>query len=95
MPNRKSLLDYNLAGIFKSLGNPTRLLIVTTLFNHPKRSMTVSQIKDTLILPQSLVSQSLSRLKSSNVVSSERIGINMYYTLDNQEVMTILRTLEI
>lgn len=75
------------AEIIKLLGHPLRLKIVEVLEDG---DATVSAIQETLDLPQAIVSQQLAKLKSLNVVSSQRDGVNVVYTLVEPKVPRIL-----
>jgi len=65
------------------MGNATRLQILHIL---RERSMSVSEIMETLDLGQSMVSRQLSVLRSVGVVSAERDGHMMRYQLTDETI---------
>lgn len=71
------------ANIFKVLGHTKRLEIACLLQGH---SLTVNQIVQMTALRQAAVSQHLITLKLANIVESERLGKEIYYTL-NKEIL--------
>ncbi|MFM2357694.1 MAG: hypothetical protein RJA61_431 [Candidatus Parcubacteria bacterium] len=74
----------------KGIGNTSRYRIVEALF---KGSKTVGQLVETVELSQPLVSQHLKILKESNVVTDERQGQEVLYTLNTQYITTLLTSL--
>lgn len=69
------------ASIFKVLGHTKRLEIVTLLRGH---SLTVSQIVQMTGIRQSAVSQHLISLKKSHFVQTQKLGKEIYYSLNTQ-----------
>ncbi|MCD2137924.1 ArsR/SmtB family transcription factor [Salinicoccus halitifaciens] len=72
---------------FKALGDPTRMRILTYLFNNEH---SVGDISETLGLKQSTVSHQLKTLKNLRLVKSRREGTTIYYSHDDAHVMTML-----
>lgn len=72
---------------FKALGDPTRMRILTYLFNDEH---SVGDISETLGLKQSTVSHQLKTLKNLRLVKSRREGTTIYYSHDDAHVMTML-----
>ncbi len=72
---------------FKALGDPTRVRILTYLFNDEH---SVGDISETLGLKQSTVSHQLKTLKTLRLVKSRREGTTIYYSHDDAHVMTML-----
>lgn len=72
---------------FKALGDPTRVRILTYLFNDEH---SVGDISETLDLKQSTVSHQLKTLKNLRLVKSRRDGTTIYYSHDDAHVMMIL-----
>lgn len=66
--------------IFKALSDPIRLKMVYLLTE--KESLCVCEIVDKLQLSQSTTSRHLAYLKNSGLVSAERRGVWMHYTLE-------------
>ena len=66
------------AAILKALAHPRRLEIVHLL---REQELTVSDIYEMLDLPQANISQHLTILRESNIVSTRREGKQIFYTL--------------
>lgn len=74
--------------IFKALGDLNRIRIMELL---SQGEASVGHISHTLNLSQSNVSHQLKLLKSANLVTSNRQGQSMIYSLDDQHVATMLK----
>ncbi|MCY6370774.1 ArsR/SmtB family transcription factor [Clostridium ganghwense] len=80
----------NLAEIFKTIGHPTRLCIVCKLLS---KNLNVTQIQDCLEMPQSTVSQHLAILKSKGIIEGNRNGVEVIYSLVNEDVKKIISSI--
>jgi len=76
------------AFILKTIGHPVRLGIIDLLIHREKIS--VNDLCETLELEQSLVSHHLNNMKNKGILSSQREGKNIYYSLKLQEVRTVI-----
>lgn len=79
------------ANICSGLADPTRILILYTLHDRPHN---VSELAEGLELPQPTVSRHLKVLRERQMVTSERVGQAVNYSLtDNRiiEAMDLLR----
>jgi len=76
--------------LLRSLSHETRLLILCLL---TEREMSVSEIEETVKLPQATVSQQLARLRQDNLVVSRREGRMIYYKIADKDVSTIIESL--
>lgn len=74
---KTSLLKQN-STYFKALGHTKRLEIITLLQGH---SLTVNQIVQMTALRQAAISQHLILLKDLGLVSTEKLGKEIYYSL--------------
>ena len=74
----------NLAQLFKSLGDETRLRIMALLIDD--QELCVCDIMAALDLPQSTVSRHLSSLRNAGFVDDRRQGIWMYYKLNKKGI---------
>lgn len=74
----------------KAIGNTTRYNIVQALARGPK---TVSELVDTVDSSQSAVSQHLKVLKLSDIVTCERNGQEICYSLNTSHVLVLLKSL--
>ncbi|HKL11529.1 MAG TPA: metalloregulator ArsR/SmtB family transcription factor [Clostridia bacterium] len=87
-PNMNPKSTETLSGLFKTLGDPTRLRIISTLFPGEK---CVHEISNQLNMTHSAVSHQLSILKQNHLVKYRRDGRHMRYSLDDTHVEDILR----
>ena len=73
--------------IFQALGNPLRLRIVEQLLGGDR---SVSQIVEALEAEQSLVSHALKTLKGCGIVTSEREGKKILYSIRDPRIIEVL-----
>ncbi len=76
--------------LLKALSHETRLLILCLLSEGEK---SVSELEETMKMPQAAVSQQLARLRLDGLVKSRRDGRMIYYTIADTEVSSIVETL--
>ena len=74
----------------KLMGNPTRLRILQALAGG---SCSVKVICEQLRLPQAKVSQHLALLRNRAIVSAERNGVQVCYTLSDNQTKLLLDAL--
>jgi ArsR family transcriptional regulator, arsenate/arsenite/antimonite-responsive transcriptional repressor len=74
----------------KGIGNVSRYRIVEALFRGPR---TVNELVGVVKLSQSAVSQHLRTLRFSNIVSAERKGQEVYYELNIEYMLKLLKGL--
>ncbi|MGH1328705.1 ArsR/SmtB family transcription factor [Bacillus pretiosus] len=79
------------AEVFKALAHPVRIKILTELII--RGACNVTQIVDILGIPQSTVSQHLSKMKSQKLVMSDRKGLEVYYSAQNKTINSIVEIL--
>lgn len=79
------------AELLKTLAHPVRLCIVKHLIQ--VGSSNVSDLYAGLKMPQSTVSQHLSKLKSARIVTGDRKGLEIYYSVQNETVVNVMRDL--
>ncbi len=84
MPQEETL--QSLANLFKVFGDSTRVKI---LFVLAKSDMCVYHIAETLDMTISAISHQLSVLKKANLVTSQRQGKTIYYSLADEHVRLI------
>ena len=72
------------------MGNKARFRIVESLLKGEK---TVGELVKVVKLTQPAVSQHLKTLKASNLVSDERRGQEVYYTVDSTYILELLKSL--
>ncbi len=83
----KELL-YGLSEFYKIFGDQTRLRILDALLNKP---LCVNELSDILDVSQSAISHQLKNLRSSNLVRTEKIGKNVYYSISDEHIKIILK----
>ena len=76
--------------LLKALSHETRLMILCLL---SEREMSVSEIEQTVQLPQATVSQQLARLRADALVSTRREGRMVYYRLADGGVGSLIESL--
>lgn len=74
----------DLASLFKTLGDPTRIRIMSAL---AKSEFCVCDLAELLGLSQSATSHQLRVLRGSNLVKYRRDGKLVYYSLDDDHVL--------
>ena len=84
MPQEEKL--YELAHLFKVLGDGTRVRILSALF---QAEMCVCDIAALLNMNQSAISHQLRVLKQVRLVKNRRDGKVVYYSLDDEHVKII------
>ncbi len=84
MPEEEKL--YDLADLFKVLGDSTRVRILSALF---QAEMCVCDISALLNMNQSAISHQLRVLKQTRLVKNRRDGKVVYYSLDDEHVKSI------
>jgi len=67
--------------LFKALGDETRLRLVN-LFVQSNEAICVCEMTDALLVPQYQISRHLTVLKNLGLMTSERVGTWIYYSLD-------------
>ena len=83
---------YELSDLYKVLSDSTRLKILWSL---DKGELCVCCISEVVGMSVSAVSHQLKALKQANLIGSRKVGKNVYYSLNDEHVKTILEvTLE-
>ena len=78
--------------VLRAIGNSKRLRILNELADGRERS--VSELETIIAnLSQSALSQHLSRLRRANIVRSWREAQTIYHSIENTDVLCILRLL--
>ncbi|MBP3266319.1 MAG: helix-turn-helix transcriptional regulator [Clostridiales bacterium] len=85
MPADELLQD--LGDLFKIFGDTTRIKIMYALY---EGEMCVCAISELLNMTQSAISHQLKTLKDANLVSSRRDGKEIYYSLSDEHVKSII-----
>lgn len=78
------------ANFLKGIANQHRLLILCQLAEGEK---SVTQLIEATAMPQTSMSQHLSKLKEEEIVSFRRDHRTLYYSIDNDAVLKIMDVL--
>lgn len=80
--------DFNdLAEKLKAISHPARLCIVCGLMDHP---CNVTDMHHCLEMPQSTLSQHLSKLRAAGIIKGERKGAEIRYSLSDEKVRQLM-----
>ncbi len=74
----------------KAVAHPHRLCIIRGLI---EKQCNVTKIQECLELPQSTVSQHLSKLKAAGIIEGQRNGLEICYRVIDQDVIEIVKIL--
>ena len=84
----KETMD-SIAELFKGFADPTRVHILSLLMG--KEELCVTQIAEEVEISQSAVSHQLRLLKQMHLIKFRRDGKNLWYSLADDHVKTILQ----
>lgn len=85
MPDENEL--YDVAELFKIFGDSTRIRILSAL---AQAEMCVCDIGEVLNMTKSAVSHQLRILRQAKLVKNRRCGKEIYYSLDDDHVLSII-----
>ncbi len=77
----------DMADFFKILGDPTRIRIMWAL---DRRELCVCDLCEILNMTKSAISHQLNSLRKAKLVKYRREGKNVFYSLDDQHVNSII-----
>lgn len=77
---------YQLAELFKIMGDPTRIKIIYAL---KERELCVCNISEILEMSSSAVSHQLRVLRNNKIVKFRKEGRSVYYSLDDEHVLCL------
>lgn len=77
---------YDLAELFKTMGNPTRIKILYAL---KERDLCVCDLSELLDMSSSAISHQLRILRNNKLVKYRKEGRSVYYSLDDDHVMCL------
>lgn len=84
-PNEEFI--YDLSDFFKLFGDSTRLKILFALMN---RELCVNDLSQELAMSQSSISHQLKILRQNKIVKNQKIGKQVFYSLDDDHVSSII-----
>ena len=94
--NGNEVIDYVMtrkaALILRAVNNKFRKKIIELL--HENKKMTVTEIFVKMRVDQSVASQHLSALRQAGIVATERVGKNIYYSINYIKVEQLKNILE-
>jgi DNA-binding transcriptional ArsR family regulator len=79
-----------LAGLFKLFASEARVRIILAL---KRRGMCVTEITSLLGITQEATSQHLRALREAGIVSFQKRGFHVYYSLDKQNMPLVQKTI--
>lgn len=85
MPSDDDLID--VAELFKVFGDSTRIKILFFLFEN---EVSVNELAESMGMNQSAISHQLKILKSAKLIKARRAGKNIFYSLADEHVHTII-----
>ena len=74
--------------VFKALGHPIRYKIVKFLMDGPK---CVCKLNENIEFSQSNLSQHLKILKDSGILKSEKVGLNIHYSIADESIHELIK----
>ncbi len=77
------------AELFKAISHPVRLCILEMLLRNNK--VKVTDMQCCIEVSQSTVSQHIAKLKAAGIVKGEREGVEIYYSISNEEIKKIIK----
>lgn len=87
---RKKEMLVKKSEMLKIIAHPMRLCILNCLV---EKSYKVNELVEKLETPQSTLSQHLSKLRMAGIVTGERQGVEIKYSLINEDVIAIIKLL--
>ncbi|HBF36622.1 MAG TPA: transcriptional regulator [Firmicutes bacterium] len=79
------------AEILKAIAHPVRLCIVRRLIE--QGPCNVNKMQDCLKIPQSTISQHLSKLRDTGIIKGDRQGVEVFYHVVNEDVQKVVNAL--
>jgi ArsR family transcriptional regulator len=76
-----------MAEVLKTIAHPVRLEIIEILEEY--NTLSVTEIQQKLNIEQSLLSHHLTKMKDKGILSSQRDGKNLYYSISLKNIETI------
>ena len=77
------------AEVLKAMSHPARLCILNCLIEND--GCIVSHLIEKMCLPQSTISQHVSKLRSQGIIYGERNGLEIKYSVVDEDVIYILK----
>lgn len=87
MKNINSETIYELSDFFKIIGDVTRIRLLIAL---EEKELCVGELAEILKMTKSAVSHQLKTLRSAKLVKAEKRGKNVFYSLNDHHIKTLL-----
>ena len=84
-------LFYEKSELLKVMAHPVRLCIIRGL--KAQDGCNVSHIQSCLDMPQSTISQHLAKLRSVGIIEGKRHGLEVHYSVVNEDARKIIQSL--
>ncbi len=84
-------LFYEKSELLKVMAHPVRLCIIRGLM--AQDGCNVSHIQSCLDMPQSTISQHLAKLRSVGIIEGKRHGLEVHYSVVNEDARKIIQSL--
>lgn len=81
-----------MSDLFKILSNEVRLCILVNLFLNGEKK--VGELQHCANSSQSFVSQQLAKLKAQNIITSKKVGNEVYYSLVDTKIIEIIKSVD-
>lgn len=81
--------------LLKLLGHPARLCILIGILEKENAGCNVTYMQSCLNIPQSTVSQHLSKLKAAGIIKGERNGLEIQYRVVDDNVEKVIKALDL
>ncbi|WP_424533445.1 ArsR/SmtB family transcription factor [Sphaerisporangium viridialbum] len=84
----------DLAKVFKALGDPVRLRLLSVIASHPTREVCVCDMSGDFDLSSPTISYHLKVLRGAGLIAAERRGTWIYYSVVSQALNGLSQSLE-
>lgn len=78
------------SAVFKILGDPTRLTLLTAIHYAGKHQLTVSELAEVTKVRVATASAALRAMENNGTVESRREGRSIYYAIASEEIHQLL-----
>ncbi len=87
LDERRKLLSQK-AEVLKAIAHPARLCIISCLMQ--TKGCNVTELQRRLALPQSTISQHVSKLKSQGIIAGNRNGVEIAYHIIDPDIQLMM-----
>ncbi|WP_061295602.1 ArsR/SmtB family transcription factor [Herbidospora cretacea] len=83
------------AQVFKALGDPVRLRLLSVIASHPNGEVCVCDMSEDFDLSSPTISYHLKALRAADLIDAERRGTWVYYRVQPQMLSSLCRLLNV